>query len=342
MERPSLKSQLGCWLHERWRTEVAICAPRLASQFRMDWKWLCNRHERLTAGEDGATICDWENSSILTAARLFPDTGGRLLKRCLQEWPVRLADATASEAVASTPKISIILPVGGRDRIPLFLCVLKAFFGQTVKDIEILAVEHSATPDFRDVCPPSVNYLFLPRSEGQQFNKSLAMNAAVSAAQAPAVLLHDADVVPPARYLESILEILGNGWDAVRPIRFTFELDRCASEAFMNGDGRMIPAKVAEIRANNPGLSTALTKDVYAALGGHDERFEGWGGEDAEFLDRLKTVRLFPGEYCPAIHLWHHPASKKATGDRNTDIYSLVSAATTAERIYNLTKCSPK
>ena len=51
----------------------------------------------------------------------------------------------------------------------------------------------------------------------------------------------------------------------------------------------------------------AIRRDAFAALGGFDERFVGWGGEDDAMTikverTRLATCELDPG---PAWHLWH-------------------------------------
>jgi len=55
-----------------------------------------------------------------------------------------------------------------------------------------------------------------------------------------------------------------------------------------------------------------------------------------EFLDRLKTLRLFPGSYLPGIHLWHATSPKKATGDRNNDLMQKLAAIPVPERIRSL------
>ena len=34
-----LKLKVGCWLHERWRTEIAISAPALGQI--IGFEWLC-------------------------------------------------------------------------------------------------------------------------------------------------------------------------------------------------------------------------------------------------------------------------------------------------------------
>ena len=88
----------------------------------------------------------------------------------------------------------------------------------------------------------------------------------------------------------------------------------------MNFTGQHLPGTVESVLQNFP-LSTAVTKLAFKRIGGCDEQFEGWGGEDLEFLDRLKVTKLFPGSYAPGVHLWHAPAPKKESGDRNLDLY---------------------
>lgn len=325
-----LKQQIGCWLHERWKTEVAL-APWLARITGRHWLDLCNRHERLGREEKEARTCLWEDSSLLTVARFFPMVGGRLLRCSIEEWPLLFREKPTP--VSTRPEVSVILPVGDRGRLPLFLCVLKGFFGQTVAGIEIIVVEHGKKPEYESSCPAGTRYLFLPMEEDGQFNKSLAMNRAVAMASAPIVLFHDADLIPPAAYVESLLLRFHQGWEAVRPTRFAFHLEQDDSIGFMESNGKYLPRDVEMVQQNNPGLSTAVTMEVYARIGGHDERFEGWGGEDLEFLDRLRTVRLYPGGYAPLIHLWHAPGEKKASGDRNRELMDRLRSIPVWQRI---------
>lgn len=332
-DQAKIRQKLGCWLHERWRTELVLLSGRWGWLPRAEWLDLCNRHERLARTEEGVRVCHWSDSSFLTAVRLFPRVGGRLLRHCLREWPHRLAQVPEAGSSPSNPKVSVILPVGGLDRVPLFRCVLAGFLGQTRRDFEIIAVEHGTRPLYQAVCPEWVRYIFLPKEPAQHFNKSMAMNAGVRSATAPYVLLHDADVVPPSAYVESILSRLDSGWEAVRPLRFVFLMEREATESFIASGGHSLPSRVALVQQNFPGLSTALSKKSYERIGGHDERFWGWGGEDLEFLDRLKTIKLAPGGYAPGLHLWHPPAVKKASGDRNGDLLRQILRVPVSDRI---------
>ena len=314
----TFKQKLGCWLHERWRTEFVLLFPDVAFRLGMRWLNLCNRHEHLLKENDEVSrICDWQDSSFLTVARFFPRVGGKLLKHCFNEWPIRLLQQPESLTLSHHPKISVILPVGGSEYTLLFQCVLAAFFGQTCKNMEVIVVEHSDSPAYETLCPEGVKYMFISQKDDRQFNKALAINIGVLKSSAPYILIHDADIVPPGTYVESVLQRLNEGWDAVRAMRFLFCLEREDTEKFMRGNGAYLPKRVPLVMQNFPGASTAVHKDTYFRIGGHDEDFLGWGGEDLEFYDRLKTVRLFPGSYSPGIHLWHTASEKKISGDRN-------------------------
>jgi hypothetical protein len=333
----TLKNRVGCWLNERWRTELALLLPAgVSAAFRLNWKWLCNRHERLSPGDGNAVICEWQFSSLLTVARFFPRVGARLLRSCLREFPVVLADSPHIFDMEHSPRISVILPVGGRERLPLFCAVVASFWGQTLQDIEIIAVEYAEHPEFAEDCPVGVRYIHRPKENGREFNKSLAMNSGVKAARGNIVLLHDADVLVPTGYLSSILEIIVKGWEAVRPARFAFFLDQDDSRSIVRDRVTGQIERVEEVMANNPGLSIALTTDAYWRIGGHDIRFEGWGGEDDEFLERLSTLCLYRGGYCPVIHLWHPPAPKKIQGDRNYSLLADILTISVGERIVRL------
>jgi hypothetical protein len=327
----SARRKLGCWVHERWRTELALRVPG-ARRLGFRWLDLKNRREHLLLGAEGARICDWADSSFLTVAAVFPEVGGRLLRHCLGEWPIRLADP-ASWAAPGEPDMSVILPIGGLDRVPQLDIVMRGFMGQDCPGVEIIVVEHDTAARIGRLCPRGVQYVFVPRSTGEAFNKSRALNAGVRVARAATVLLHDGDIVPPTSYVRTLLQKLNGSWDAVRPLRFLFDLDAKASQLFMTSGGTSTPTHVAEIQQHNPGASTALRRDVYNDIGGHDEDFWGWGGEDQEFLDRLETRRLFPGSFIPAIHLWHPSAPNKEGGDRNAGQLAARRRLSPAERI---------
>jgi hypothetical protein len=239
-----------------------------------------------------------------------------LLRHCLHEWPVCFA-ASAGVAVPEEPDISVVLPVSGTDRLPQFRAVLASLSSQEGIRFEIVVAEEGERSLLAGDLPPGVRYVFLERLPGAPYCKSRMLNAGVAAARGRHVVLHDADILVPVCYLAEVCRCLDGEWEAVRPIRFLFCLDESASSRVQAEGGFESVREVSDVMQNFPGGSVALRRDVFLDIGGMDERFRDWGGEDVEFLERLGTRNVFRGAWMPAVHVWHPPASKKFTGDRN-------------------------
>jgi len=299
----SLRQVIGCWVNERWRAECAL-SPALGRLTGLRWVDLRNRSEHLATGSGPeARTCLWADSSMLTVARVFPAVGGRLLDRVAREWPFQLANG--GPAAGRTPRASVVVPVAGLDRRPQLEAVIRSFWAQSVRELEIIVVEQSAHRDYEAICPPPIRYLHVERKAGAAFNKSKALNAGARAASSPVLILHDGDIVVPVQYVESILDRTTRGFEGMQPIRLLFYLDERSARDLAAGDGRVLPPRVGAVGHNFPGGSTVATTEAYWAIGGSDERFEERGSDDNDFLGRLKTRRFFAGGYLPAIHLWH-------------------------------------
>ncbi len=334
MRSPSIKQKIGCWLNERWRLELVLRLPELARRLGIGpWQWLRNRNESIEAVGD-SVICHWRDSSLLTVARVFPKSGGRLLEHAMTDCPF----SNSGSRIEAAPQISVIIPISGVDRWPQLKLVIARLDAQADVALEVIVVEHDPDDELRERLPESVRYFHVPRRLGEPFNKCLAMNHGARSAQSPVLAFLDGDCLIPHGQLADIVEKLGldSGWQAVRPIRFLFLLGETDTRNLIDGEEVETVVEVSEIQQNNPGLFTCVTRDVYWEIGGHDERFEGWGGEDNEFLERLATRSLYPGGYAPTIHLWHEPAPKKASGDRNMDLYREIMRVPVQKRIDDL------
>lgn len=323
MNAPSLKQKLGCWWHERWRLELVLRAPNLARRGGLEWLDLHNRQEQLAKSPDGGgRVCLWSDSSLLTVCRVFPRTGARLLHRVWQ--------APGKQPAAP---LSVILPVRGTARLPAVQCVLDILRRQIGADSEILLCENDETPRYANLQGEGIRHIFVPAATNEAFNKSKAMNDGVRAARHSIVMLLDADCVLSPAFVHRAVACLERGWEAVRPLRFLFLLDELASREFLRCGSVDAVQAVAAVQQNVPGMVTVMRRATYAALGGHDERFVGWGGEDLEFLDRLQTRQLYPGSFLPAIHLWHPPAPQKQSGHRNHELMLHIMSEPVADRV---------
>jgi predicted glycosyltransferase involved in capsule biosynthesis len=82
------------------------------------------------------------------------------------------------------------------------------------------------------------------------------------------------------------------------------------------------------------GGSVAITREAFDAIGGMDESFVGWGGEDNEFWERACLRRVWHWGELPLVHLWH-PAQqgKYERGSQASRRYEALSAVPAKERV---------
>jgi hypothetical protein len=121
----------------------------------------------------------------------------------------------------------------------------------------------------------------------------------------------------PAGMAESLVSLINRGIDAVRIPRLIFYIDQPESEHIWTEYRFDGVGKVARVIQNNR-TPVAVTREAYFKIGGHDESFFGWGGEDDEMMDRLRTLTIGEGAFLPFVHLWHAEAPNRG-GDRNSD-----------------------
>lgn len=247
--------------------------------------------------------------------RIFPKTSARLLARCLKEWPVRLGSVEERLSPVKKPVVSILLAIGGADRLAQFKFVLASLLGQSFREFEIVVVEQSHEPSLKDQLPSPIVYHHDYKPETEEFNKSRAMNIAARIAKGELLCIHDADYVVPARYVDETIRILSDV-DVARPGRFIFYMSREGTISALDKRCLLSRPSVDAVVQNNP-TPFVLRKSEYWGVGGHDESFVGWGGEDVEFLSRLRSRSISEGGVLPIVHLWHPPAPRKASGHRN-------------------------
>ena len=138
------------------------------------------------------------------------------------------------------------------------------------------------------------------------FNKCVALNRAARDATGDVFYILDADCYVPGDRVRVALGMVTDGW--VKPWKRKFKLGREVTERLLR-DGLETyagerPDKVNTFYAAPPFL---LSAETYWDVGGMDERYRGWGGEDTSFGRSLwKTGHGFaetvPGE---CLHLWH-------------------------------------
>jgi hypothetical protein len=310
-----------------WRTKLGALVydvPRyLASTWRRGgWIHMHNRAEETSF--DGRGIeCAWKFGSELHLVRVFPRTGARLMRKALLQWPIALADVPAG---TDAPVVAFLIGHRGRSRLPLLLHTLRSIAAQRDVAVECIVVEQSPSPEIASELPPWVRYVHQPASESEPYRRAATLNEGARHARAPLLVLHDNDILVPERYAAEIVERAGEGWEAMDLKRFVFYLDP--------------ETRVESVIQNVRGGSIAITREAYEAIGGFDESFVGWGGEDVEFWERAETRRATRFGYLPIVHLWHAAQPEKLDVDKAPAVkrYYELAAVPVQERIARLRK----
>jgi len=296
----TLRALAGAVLRDWPRFEMSLRGLGSYRQLRTPWIAMRNRDERLTLDGRGAR-CEWIYTSDLHIARMFPASGLRLLDRALGDWPIEYADSLRP---ADRPDVSFVIGHRGMDRLPHLLTTLRSIAGQHGVAAECIVVEQSEHREIESALPSWVRYIHTPLPHpGYDYNRGWAFNAGACAARSELLILHDNDMPAPALYAAEALARMREGWSFLDLKRFIFYLDAGG-------------VRVTNVLQNALGGSIAVARDAFFDIGGFDESFVGWGGEDNELRERADAAgRVYAFGYLPFLHLWHEPQQGKLDGE---------------------------
>ncbi len=302
---------------------------------------LCNRNERLEPAPDGSGYrCDWQWTSDLYAPKVLPFLGRWLMQRILADHPIRRLPQP--EQRSERPEVSFIIGHRGTARLPHLLTTLESIAGQQDVAIECVVVEQDTEAQLAGYLPSWVRYIHTPPPVlDMPYCRSWAFNIGVRQARGSVLVLHDNDMLVPADYAAQILARVVQGYEVVNLKRFIFFLGKAETQAWFTGKINLMRIVPEQIMQNaEGGGSIAITCEAYERIGGMDESFIGWGGEDNEFWERAQTCKVWPYGALPIVHLWHPAQPGKYQADNPTlRRHQVLTQRPVLERIRHLGTC---
>jgi hypothetical protein len=291
--------------------------PSFERRLQTSWPRIHNRHEAIDV-RDGGVRCEWQFTSDLHLPKIFPGTGRRLMRRAFSDWPVAFRDAPSGD---TPPLVTFVIGHRGVGRWPHLRQTLRSIAGQEGVGVECVVVEQSGKREIAEMLPPWVRYVHtpLPRPDFD-YARSWTLNVGAREARGEVLILHDNDMLVPGRYAEEVLRRVREGWDFLDLKRFTFYLPQEETDrVFASGELRSdVPSTIVQ---NLQGASIAARRESYLAIGGFDESFVGWGGEDVEFWERAAVGgRVWGWGYLPFVHLFHGAQKEKLRGNEAAGI----------------------
>lgn len=146
------------------------------------------------------------------------------------------------------------------------------------------------------------------------FNRSRALNeAARDAGEWDVAVILDADTVPAFDRLRRAVELAPEG-KLICPQDVFRSLSRHGTSDVLSGACALENAPKRWGYPRPKSSCIVLGRELWERIGGFDERFEGWGFEDASFYHACEAVAGVERFEGPVWHLWHPRSPEKDQG----------------------------
>ncbi|MGW0804682.1 glycosyltransferase [Nonomuraea sp. NPDC002799] len=233
----------------------------------------------------------------------------------------RLSDGALRDG--SRAEALIVIPFRDRDtggaRLRNLLACLLALRDQSFprQAYQVVVVESDDEPRWREVIEPFADHYLFARNPGL-FNKSWAVNAGVvnSPGAAELICVLDADVLADRDFVtRNVARFQRPGTAGHLTYRDMFCLDESSTSWAIREriERRAADADPDHLRGfllrRPPGCCLWVRRAPFERIGGMDERYEGWGGEDHDFVYRFDIAAPFDSYDDRLLHLTHPPAS---------------------------------
>lgn len=171
-------------------------------------------------------------------------------------------------------------------------------------DMEVVVVEQDNMRRFSP--PPGVRHIFA-RSSGP-YNRSWGFNIALKESDSPHIVFGDSDIVMQAGEFSQAVAA-AQSLDVVSPYSSVVDLTPAESLADLDGISSIRRPGRGEAdgqKTNLCGGVVIFSREACERVGGWDEDFAGWGGEDDMMTFKVMSAGLKSASMpYRCYHLWH-------------------------------------
>ncbi len=324
VERATLQEMRVSFLSEKDRPSLFDVAERISAEaksrgFRIAGLERTQAKRRGSASEpvylgssyEGIVYHQWYTTrAVISNGRQVDDVPDNAIRDSLTE----LVDDCEKEPIELTVVMGVRASQSKDQRLRNVKACLRSL---SLQDLErwryrVVVVEQDSQERLRkEVASLADRYLFAHNDSA--YNRGWAFNIGAVHAHGMngALCCIDADLVLPPDLLKRCLHELARGYRAVQPFS---EIAYLHETGTIQAIQDLASSPQSALRAEKYGGQVFTTSQggcivvdaaLYHEIGGHDERFRGWGFEDREFwrrLSRATTIAVLPGRL---MHLNH-------------------------------------
>jgi len=217
------------------------------------------------------------------------------------------------ESLMTKEGVSVIIPHGGRERLPHLTATL-VNLQQSQRFNEIIVVDMGQAPYAEDIARRFADkYVFVNHRDA--FQRARALNIGTAFAEFDLLLWNDNDLILPFNFIENAAaELRARQLDNLIPytdIRYLSETD---SREVMAGTRNPIdckPVNLFKARYDASGGCGLVRKSFVLKYGGLHEGFRGWGGDDNAWSFKAQLLGSSSATQSGDRHIYHlfHPNS---------------------------------
>jgi Glycosyl transferase family 2/Capsular polysaccharide synthesis protein/N-terminal domain of galactosyltransferase len=244
---------------------------------------------------------------------------------------------------ATVPPLSVVIPHGGADRLPLLGAML-ANLRRCAPDAETIVVELDEAPRAAGLCTAyGCRHVFEQHSG--PFHKTRAVNLGIRLAGRDAVLVIDNDLLFPADFLpRAVAELHAHSLDFLAAATSVQHLSRDDTGAVLAG--RLEPAACQPVNetftAHGAICGVILARrEFLVQYGGACEEFIGWGGEDNAWFHKCSLFGRAAATRHTDQKLWHLFHDRRQNPNYESNVELLRSVRAVRSRDGWLAQCPP-